>query len=191
MLPRALILVLDNRDSFTFNLKAALETLGAGVTVRRASTLSMADVERLNPKRILIGPGPGHARDALLSLEILRASRGHIPILGVCLGYQALAVAFGGRIKRARELVHGRTVKVLHDAAGVFHGLPSPLEMMRYNSLAVEEESLPACLAVSARDPAGEILGLRHSEWRLEGVQFHPESILSERGLDLLENFVS
>jgi len=182
------ILVLDNRDSFTFNLVQALAALGARVEVRSARGLTAADVARLRPERVLIGPGPGRPEEATCSLETLRAL--DLPMLGVCLGHQALAVAFGGRVERARELVHGRTVPVEHDGAGVFRGLPSPVRFTRYNSLSVVADGLPDCLRVTARSPDGDVMGLRHRERPLEGVQFHPESLRSERGNELLANFL-
>ena len=185
-----MLLVLDNRDSFTFNLVQVLHGLGVDVVVRRADALDLAGVRRLAPDRILIGPGPGRPEDAETSLAVLRELGPEgTPMLGICLGHQALSVAWGGRVERARELVHGWTVPVHHDGIGVFEGLPDPLAMTRYNSLAVVEEGLPDCLTVSARDPGGEILGLRHRALRIEGVQFHPESILSEHGVELLANF--
>jgi anthranilate synthase/aminodeoxychorismate synthase-like glutamine amidotransferase len=185
-----LILVLDNRDSFTFNLVQALQSLGGQVHVGRAQEMSLGDVMGLGPDRILIGPGPGRPEDASLSLEILEQLAGSLPILGVCLGMQAMATAWGGSVGRAGKLVHGWTVPVIHDGRGVFDGLTSPLEMARYNSLAVVEGNLPSCLEISARDPEGEILGLRHRVHAVEGVQFHPESILSKGGIDLLRNFI-
>ncbi len=188
--PVGVILVLDNRDSFTFNLVQALETLGERVLVRAARATSLATVQRLRPRGILIGPGPGRPEQASLSLAVIRALGETVPILGVCLGHQAIGAAFSARVARAREPVHGRAVRVEHDGAGVFRSLPSPLECMRYNSLTVLEPDLPGCLAVSARSEDGDVMGLRHRAWPLEGVQFHPESVLSERGAELLANFL-
>jgi anthranilate synthase/aminodeoxychorismate synthase-like glutamine amidotransferase len=184
------ILLLDHRDSFTFNLAQALETLGARVEVRPARRTSLATVRRLRPARILLGPGPGRPEAAGLALEVLRELAPTVPTLGVCLGFQAIGVGFGGRVERAREPVHGRTVQVSHDGRGLFADLPSPLAFTRYNSLAVLEAGLPACLEVSARAEDGDVMGLRHRAWPLEGVQFHPESVLSEGGMELLGNFL-
>jgi anthranilate synthase/aminodeoxychorismate synthase-like glutamine amidotransferase len=183
-----MLLVLDNRDSFTFNLAQALAVLGARVVVRRAADLSLREVAQLCPERVLIGPGPGRPEAAATSLAVLRQL--DLPMLGVCLGHQALALAYGGRVVRAREPVHGRVVSVEHDGRGVFRHLPSPLCGTRYNSLTVQAESLPDCLEVSARSADGEVLGLRHRQRPLEGVQFHPEAVRSERGLELLANFL-
>jgi anthranilate synthase/aminodeoxychorismate synthase-like glutamine amidotransferase len=184
------ILVLDNRDSFTFNLAQALESLGARVCVRAARATTLSALGRLRPAGVLIGPGPGRPEEARLALELIAAWAGHVPILGVCLGHQALALACGARVARAREPVHGHAIPVRHDGQGVFRGLPSPLECMRYNSLSVLEQGLPDQLVVSARAPDGDVMGLRHRELPLEGVQFHPESVLSEGGLELLGNFL-
>ncbi len=184
-----MILVLDNRDSFTFNLVQAFYALGMSVEVRRADRIRLGDVLRLAPSHVVIGPGPGRPEAARTSLATIAELPPEIPILGVCLGHQAIGVAFGARVERARELVHGRSVPVHHDGAGVFRGLPSPLRQARYNSLAVREERWPDELVVTARSEDGEIQGLRHRERPLEGIQFHPESVLSERGLELLANF--
>ncbi len=186
----AVILVLDNRDSFTFNLVQELQRLGQEVEVRSARGTSLSALRRLRPAGILLGPGPGRPERALLSLEVIRELGAELPILGVCLGHQALATVFGARVERSREPLHGRTVPVSHDGAGVFRALPSPLACMRYNSLTVVEEGFPDCLEVSARAPDGDIMGLRHRELPLEGIQFHPESVLSERGAELLANFL-
>jgi anthranilate synthase/aminodeoxychorismate synthase-like glutamine amidotransferase len=184
------LLLLDNRDSFTFNLAQAFEALGERVEVRAASRSTLAGLARLRPRRLVIGPGPGRPESAVLALAALRRFAPELPTLGVCLGFQAIGLAFGAGIARAQEPVHGRAVRVEHDGRGLFAGLPSPLRFTRYNSLAVRAEGLPACLAVSARAEDGELMGLRHRAWPLEGVQFHPESVLSERGLELLANFL-
>jgi len=186
----AVLLVLDHRDSFTFNLAQALETLGARVEVREARRTSLATVRRLRPERVVLGPGPGRPEEAGLALALLRAES-DLPILGVCLGHQAIGLSFGGRVARATEPVHGRAVRVAHDGRGLFRGLPTPLRFTRYNSLSVLADDLPDSLEVSARSDDGDLMGLRHRRLPVEGVQFHPESILSERGLDLLANFLA
>jgi len=186
----AVILVIDNQDSFTYNLVQALQRLGCEAKVLEAKRTSLRDVCALNPSGILIGPGPGRPEDAALSLELVTKIRDR-PILGVCLGQQAIAQAFGAQCVRSKFLCHGRTTRVQHDGRGVFAGLSNPSEFTRYNSLCVEERSLPACIEVSARSPEGEVMGLRHHTRALEGVQFHPESVLSSEGLALLGNFVS
>jgi len=184
------ILLLDNRDSFTFNLVQSLRGLGAEVVVRRSDAIDAQGVRQLDPERILIGPGPGAPPGAGCSLQVIAELAGEVPILGVCLGHQAIGASFGARIGRAPELVHGRTVEVTHDGQGVFRGLPSPVAFTRYNSLTVLPDEWPDCLEVSARTADGDIMGLRHRTLALEGVQFHPESILSEEGPRLLANFL-
>jgi len=184
------LVLLDHRDSFTYNLSQALEALGAEVRVLDARRATARDVLALAPERIVLGPGPGRPEEAHLALELLRDLAPTLPVLGVCLGHQALALAFGGRVARAPAPTHGRAVRVAHDGRGLFRDLPSPLAFTRYNSLTVEPAHLPACLEVSARAADGDLMGLRHRERPLEGVQFHPESILSERGSELLANFL-
>lgn len=184
-----MILVLDNRDSFTFNLVQALQELGAAVQVRRADRESLESLLELEPAGIVIGPGPGRPEAAQLSLRLI-AEGERMPILGVCLGHQAIASHFGASIRRSEHLRHGRTSQVTHDGQGLFRGLPSPLAFTRYNSLTVDPRGLPDCLVASAHCEEGELMGLRHRTRPLEGVQFHPESVLSERGLALLGNFV-
>jgi anthranilate synthase/aminodeoxychorismate synthase-like glutamine amidotransferase len=184
------LLLLDNRDSFTWNLALAAAELGVEVDVRRSDELGWRDAQALAPDAILIGPGPGTPDRAGASLDVLRELAGSVPILGVCLGHQALGVAYGGRVVRAARLAHGRALPVHHAGVGVFAGLPSPSWFTLYNSLVVDAQAVPDCLEVTAWSEDGEVMGLRHRELDVEGVQFHPESILSENGLALLANFV-
>ncbi len=183
------VLVIDNYDSFTYNLVQALAGHGADVTVRRNDVLTVAEALRLEPTHIVISPGPGRPEDAGISVELIAAA-GSIPVLGVCLGHQALAAAFGARVGRADALMHGKSSRVYHDGRGVYEGLPNPLEAGRYHSLAVGEAELPDELFISSYTSDGEIMGLRHRERSLEGVQFHPESILTPEGDRLLRNFL-
>ena len=187
-----MILVLDNRDSFTFNVVELLEGLGAEVRVERSSRIGWRRVAALGPAGIVVGPGPGTPAGAGCSEDVIRHLSARVPTLGLCLGLQAIATALGGRVVRAAELVHGQLRPVHHDGRGLFRGLPSPLELTRYNSLAVEEASLAPELVVSAREASGEIAGLRHRTWPLEGVQGHPESIMcvDRGGRELLATFV-
>ena len=191
-----MLLMIDNYDSFTYNLVQYLGELGEDVRVFRNDALTVADIEAMKPDRIVISPGPGTPDDAGVSLELLRSLGGRVPILGVCLGHQSLGQAFGGRVIRAKTIMHSKTSKVHHDGQGVFAGLPSPFEATRYHSLVVEKDSLPECLEISAwtLDEQGgfdEIMGLRHKSLPVEGVQFHPESILTEHGHDMLRNFLA
>ena len=185
-----MILILDNRDSFTFNLAQTLEALGAPVRVEKSSTMTTKDLLRMRPRGILLGPGPGTPSRAGCCENLLREVD-EIPILGICLGHQAIATALGGRLVQAKELCHGQTRPVTHDGKGVFEGLQNPLDLTLYNSLVVDEPSLPEELIVSARGPLGEVAGLRHRDRPQEGVQGHPESMLcvESGGRDLLENF--
>lgn len=189
-----MLLLIDNYDSFTYNLYQYFCELGARVEVWRHDQLQLADIERMAPERIVISPGPGTPDDAGISLAAIRHFAGKIPILGVCLGHQAIAQAFGGRIERAAQVMHGKTSVITHDSRGVFAGLKLPLTVTRYHSLIVARDSVPDCLEVSAwsrRDGApDEIMGIRHRTLPLEGVQFHPESVLSEQGHALLANFL-
>lgn len=184
-----MLLVIDNYDSFTYNLVQYLQELGADVRVVRNDAIDPGAIRSLAPERIVISPGPGRPETAGITLEVIRRLA-TIPILGVCLGHQAIAHAFGARIVRARSLMHGKTSPIWHDGRTVFTGLPSPFTATRYHSLVVAPESLPPCLEVSAWTEDGEIMGIRHRDYPLEGVQFHPESILSEHGKKLLENFL-
>jgi anthranilate synthase/aminodeoxychorismate synthase-like glutamine amidotransferase len=189
-----MILVLDNYDSFTYNLVQYLGELGAEVTVRRNDQVTVTDIERMAPDRILISPGPCTPQDAGISIELVQKLAGKIPILGVCLGHQAIGAAFGGKIVRAPKLMHGKTSQVIHDNRTIFQGLPMPLTATRYHSLIVEEKSLPPELEISAytSDKSGSrvIMGLRHRKLQVEGVQFHPESVLTEDGKKLIANFL-
>ncbi|WP_297196751.1 aminodeoxychorismate synthase component 2 [uncultured Pluralibacter sp.] len=185
-----MILLIDNYDSFTWNLYQYFCELGADVLVRRNDEITLADIAALAPAKIVISPGPCTPDDAGISLEVIRRYSGKTPILGVCLGHQAIAQAMGARVVRATKVMHGKTSPVTHCGRGVFHGLNNPLIVTRYHSLIVDPDTLPDCLEITARADSGEIMGLRHREWDLEGVQFHPESILSEQGHALLRNFL-
>ncbi len=191
-----MLLMIDNYDSFTYNLVQYLGELGQEVRVVRNDALDLAQIAALAPERIMISPGPGTPDDAGVSLQVLRTLGQRIPVFGVCLGHQALGQAYGGRVVRAREIMHGKTSPIFHTGVGVFAGLPNPFEATRYHSLVVERASLPDCLEITAwtQHPDGsvdEIMGLRHRSLPLQGVQFHPESILTQHGHDLLRNFLS
>jgi anthranilate synthase/aminodeoxychorismate synthase-like glutamine amidotransferase len=185
-----MILVIDNYDSFTYNLVQYLGELGEDVVVRRNDKISIAEVEANLPERILISPGPGTPSGAGITLDLINQFAGRIPLLGVCLGHQAIGQAFGGRVVRAATVVHGKASEITHDGKSIFQGLPATFKVGRYHSLIVERESLPACLEVSAETDDGVIMGLRHREQQVEGVQFHPESILTPEGKRLLSNFL-
>ena len=185
-----MLLMIDNYDSFTYNLVQYLGELGQDVRTVRNDAITLDEIERLAPERIVISPGPCTPNEAGISVPLLRHFAGRLPILGVCLGHQAIGAAFGGRIVRARELMHGKTSLVEHTGKGVFEGLPSPYTVIRYHSLAIERSSLPDCLEITATTADGEIMGVRHRELPIEGVQFHPESILTEHGHALLRNFL-
>jgi anthranilate synthase/aminodeoxychorismate synthase-like glutamine amidotransferase len=184
------VLVLDNYDSFTFNLVQYLGELGASCEVVRNDALGVGGIAERAPDGLLISPGPCTPNEAGVSLDAIRALSGKIPILGVCLGHQAIGQAFGGVVVRAKRLMHGKTSPIHHDGDGVFASLPSPFEATRYHSLLVERESLPACLKITAWTAEGEIMGLRHESLDVEGVQFHPESILTLEGKSLLGNWL-
>ncbi len=186
-----MILVIDNYDSFTYNLVQYLGELGATLEVRRNDQVTPAEIERMAPERIVISPGPKTPADAGVCLEVIKEFSGRIPILGVCLGHQAIGQAFGGKVVRAPEIMHGKTSSIAHDGKTVFGGLPNPFPATRYHSLIVERASLPGCLEISATSPDGLIMGLRHKEMKVEGVQFHPESILTDAGKQLLANFLA
>lgn len=182
--------MIDNYDSFTYNLVQYLGELGTDIEVYRNDKITMNDISKLDPKRIVISPGPCTPNEAGISVEVIRRFAGRIPLLGVCLGHQSLAFAFGGEIIRADRLMHGKTSLVKHDNQTVFKGLPNPFEATRYHSLIVNKETLPADFEISAVTEEGEIMGLRHLPTGAEGVQFHPESILTTSGMDLLRNFL-
>ncbi len=186
-----MILVIDNYDSFTYNLVQYLGEMGAEPQVYRNDAITLEQMRELKPERILISPGPGVPSDAGVTIEAIRAFAGEIPILGVCLGNQAIGEAFGGRVVRAPYLMHGKTSEICHDSATIFRGLPYRFKATRYHSLIVEKESLPDSLEVSATTPDGLIMGLRHRQFPIEGVQFHPESVMTEHGKKLLQNFLT
>ncbi len=186
-----MILLIDNYDSFTWNLYQYFCELGAEVVVRRNDVLSLDDVAALNPQKIVISPGPCTPDESGISLAVIQHYAGKLPILGVCLGHQAIAQVFGATIVRAAKVMHGKTSPVTHTGTGVFAGLNNPLTVTRYHSLVIDPPTLPDCFEVTAWSETREIMGIRHREWDLEGVQFHPESILSEQGHQLLANFLN
>jgi len=186
-----MLLVIDNYDSFTYNLVQYLGELGADVEVYRNDRITVAEIRDLAPSHIVISPGPCTPNEAGISVPVVRELGGEIPVLGVCLGHQSIAQAFGGRIVRAATLMHGKTSMIHHDGRGIFSGLANPFEATRYHSLVAERVSLPDCLEVTAHSDDGEIMGLRHRSLAIEGVQFHPESILTAVGKDLLRNFLA
>jgi anthranilate synthase/aminodeoxychorismate synthase-like glutamine amidotransferase len=185
-----MILVIDNYDSFTYNLVQYLGELGEELQVHRNDKIEVAEIEALKPSRIVISPGPGTPDQAGISLDVVKFFSGKVPILGVCLGHQAIGQAFGGKVVRAPYLMHGKTSEVCHDNRTIFKGLPYRFPATRYHSLIVERKSLPKCLEVSATTTDGLIMGLRHKEYPVEGVQFHPESIMTHEGKQLLANFL-
>ena len=185
-----MLLMIDNYDSFTYNLVKYLGELGDDVRVYRNDKITLQQIEELGPNRIVISPGPCTPKEAGVSVETIRQFAGRMPILGVCLGHQSLGVAFGGEVIRAQRLMHGKTSMISHDGKTIFNGLPNPFEATRYHSLLVNPKNLPDCLEVSAKTAEGEIMGLRHRTLAVEGVQFHPESILTKAGKDLLRNFL-
>ncbi|WP_288129300.1 aminodeoxychorismate/anthranilate synthase component II [Microbulbifer sp.] len=190
-----MILMIDNYDSFTWNIVQYLAELGADVVVKRNDEMSVADIDKLNPEKIVISPGPCTPNEAGISMDTIRTYAGRVPILGICLGHQSIGQVFGGRVVRAGEVMHGKTSPIIHNNLGVFSGLSNPFEATRYHSLVVEKGSLPDCLEVTAwteteSGEIDEIMGLRHRELPVEGVQFHPESILTQHGHDMLKNFL-
>jgi para-aminobenzoate synthetase component II len=185
-----MILLLDNYDSFTYNLAQYLGQMGQKLAVRRNDQITLDEIAALRPERILISPGPATPQEAGISIPLIQRFAAEIPILGVCLGHQAIGAAFGGRVVRAKKLMHGKTSEIEHDGRGVFENLPKPFTATRYHSLIVERKTLPAELEISAETDDGVIMGLRHRKFRVEGVQFHPESVLTSSGFDLLRNFL-
>jgi anthranilate synthase/aminodeoxychorismate synthase-like glutamine amidotransferase len=186
-----MILMIDNYDSFTYNLVQYLREMAADVQVFRNDAITVAEIEKLAPAAIVISPGPGRPENAGVSCDAIRAFAGQIPLLGVCLGHQAMGLVFGGKVIHAKKLMHGKVSDITCDGQGIFKGLDSrPFKAMRYHSLAVERESLPDCLVVSATTADGEIMGIRHKEFAVEGIQFHPESIMTPVGKRILRNFL-
>ena len=185
-----MLLLIDNYDSFTYNLVQYLSELGANVEVHRNDRITLDEIESKSPERIVISPGPKTPSDAGISVELVRRFAGRAPILGVCLGHQAIGEAFGGHVARAPELMHGKVSPITHDGKTIFAGLPNPFPATRYHSLIVVRDGLPPCLEVSATSANGLIMGLRHREYKVEGVQFHPESVMTSAGKQLLENFL-
>jgi len=185
-----MILVIDNYDSFTYNLVQEMGEMGAELEVARNDQITLRQIQAMQPDRIVISPGPGDPDDSGVSLEVLRELGATIPILGVCLGHQCIGQVYGGVVKRAPRLMHGKTSMIYHDGDSMFAGVPSPFEATRYHSLIVEEATLPDCLMVTARTEEGEMMGLRHKAYPVYGVQFHPESILTKHGMRILQNFM-
>jgi anthranilate synthase/aminodeoxychorismate synthase-like glutamine amidotransferase len=185
-----MLLMIDNYDSFTYNVVQYLGELGADVRVYRNDAITLDEVAALHPEQIVISPGPCTPAEAGVSVGLIRRFAGHIPILGVCLGHQSIGAAFGGRIVRAGRLMHGKTSPIFHDGRTIFQGLSQPFEATRYHSLLIERTTMPECLELSAWTTEGEIMGVRHREFLLEGIQFHPESILTVEGKQLLKNFL-
>ncbi len=186
-----MILVIDNYDSFTYNLVQYLGELGQEPQVRRNDKITLEEIEELAPERIVISPGPCTPNEAEISIDVVNHFSGKLPILGVCLGHQSIGQAFGGIVVRAERLMHGKTSMIEHDGLSIYGGVPSPFEATRYHSLIVERSTLPDCLEISAETREGEIMGVRHKDHPVEGVQFHPESILTSAGKDILRNFLA
>ena len=185
-----MLLMIDNYDSFTYNLVQYLGELGESLKVFRNDKISIAQIKRLKPKRIVISPGPGTPSDAGISKEVIREFSGKIPILGVCLGHQCIGEVYGGKIIQAKRLMHGKTSSIYHNAKGIFKGIPNPFEATRYHSLLVEKKTFPDALEITAWTKENEVMGLQHTRYPLYGVQFHPESILTKVGKDILKNFL-
>jgi len=185
-----MLLMIDNYDSFTYNLVQYFGELGEDVCVYRNNKITLDEIETLHPRRLVVSPGPCTPKEAGVSVDAIKRFGGQIPVLGVCLGHQSLAVAFGGEVVRAERLMHGKTSRIQHDGKTIFRDLPNPFEATRYHSLIVKRSTLPSCFEISAETPEGEIMGIRHRSLGIEGVQFHPESILTTVGKDLLRNFL-
>ncbi len=185
-----MILLIDNYDSFTYNLFHAIAQTGEEVIVRRSDAVSFEDVRTLRPASVFLSPGPRSPKEAGVTVEVIKQFYQMIPIMGVCLGHQAIGYAFGGKVIRAERIRHGKTSPIFHDGQTIYHGLPNPFEATRYHSLIVDREGLPECLEISAWTEEGEIMGLRHRNYRVEGVQFHPESILTSMGSLIIKNFI-
>ncbi len=185
-----LILMIDNYDSFTYNLTQYLSCLQEVVLVYRNDHISLEEIEQMNPEMIVLSPGPCTPNEAGICMDVVKRFKGKIPILGICLGQQTIGQVFGGKIVKALEPVHGKVQPITHNNQGVFRGLKNPLKVTRYHSLVVERESLPDCFEITAETTQGEIMGIRHKEYMIEGVQFHPEAILTEMGMELLNNFL-
>ncbi|MGN7403173.1 aminodeoxychorismate/anthranilate synthase component II [Cytobacillus praedii] len=186
-----MIFMIDNYDSFTYNLVQYLGELGEELVVKRNDETSIDEIRELNPRFLMVSPGPCSPNEAGMSLEAIKAFAGHIPIFGVCLGHQSIAQVFGGEVVQAERLMHGKTSEMHHDGRTIFRGLPNPFPATRYHSLIVKKETLPSCFEVSAWTAEGEVMAIRHKELPVEGVQFHPESIMTTAGMDLLKNFLS
>lgn len=186
-----MILMIDNYDSFTFNLVQYLGELGAEIKVYRNDKISISEIEKMTPDHIVISPGPCTPNEAGVSMDVIRHFAGEIPVLGVCLGHQSIGQVFGGKVIRAKELMHGKTSEVKHDGQTIFAGVPKTFTATRYHSLIVDKDTLPDCLEISALTEDGVIMGIRHKDYPVEGVQFHPESILTEHGKTILQNFIS
>lgn len=186
-----MILMIDNYDSFTYNLVQYLGVLGADVKVRRNDHISLEEIEAMAPEQLVISPGPGIPQTSGIIVPLIQRFYQRVSILGVCLGHQGIGVALGGKVVRASRLMHGKVSQVRHDGQGVFHDVPDPFTATRYHSLALEEKSLPSSLKITARAEDGEIMGIRHHEYPVHGIQFHPESILTDEGMRILENFLN
>lgn len=185
-----MIFLLDNYDSFTYNLYQAVRALGAECLVRRNDEVTLSQIRRLRPSRLILSPGPGRPEEAGVLLDVIRKLSPRLPTLGVCLGHQAVALAYGGRVVRAKRLMHGKTCRIRHDGRGVFRGVKQDAVVMRYHSLVAEAKTLPGCLAATARAEDGSLMGLRHRQHPVEGVQFHPESIMTPQGARMIKNFL-
>ena len=185
-----MILLIDNYDSFTYNLYQYFCELGADVRVVRNDQATVTEIEAMQPEKLVVSPGPCTPKEAGISVDLIDHMAGKLPILGVCLGHECIGEVFGGEVGYAGEIMHGKASGIEHDGKGVFHGLPNPFEAIRYHSLAIQPESVPGCLEVTARSDSGVIMGVRHREYAIEGVQFHPESIATPVGKDLLRNFM-